>query len=46
MPRDCAINLDHLQTIQKARLGQVIATLPRVRWPEVDAALRFALGFA
>ncbi len=46
MPRDCAINLDHLQTIQKARLGQVIASLPHVRWAEVDAALRFALGFA
>ncbi|OFV93042.1 MAG: PemK family transcriptional regulator [Acidobacteria bacterium RIFCSPLOWO2_12_FULL_65_11] len=45
VPRECAVNLDHLQTVPKARLGRVIATLPAPRMAEVRAALLFALGF-
>jgi mRNA interferase MazF len=45
MPRDCAINLDHVQTISKDRLGSVITTLGTPRMSEVRAALSFALGF-
>jgi mRNA interferase MazF len=45
LPRDCAINLDHLQTVSKVRLGPLIATLPSARMTEVQAALLFALGF-
>ena len=45
MPRRCAVNLDHLQTVSKARMGSVIARLPSDRWPEVQGALLFALGF-
>ena len=44
IPRDCAINLDHLQTVAKAKLGGVITTLPSRRLVEVRAALLFALG--
>ncbi len=43
--RDCAVNLDHLQTVSKARVGPVIATLPAHRMAEVRVALLFALGF-
>ena len=46
MPRDCAINCDHLQTVSKHKLGQVIASLRRDRLEEVRAAVLFALGFA
>lgn len=46
LPRDCAINLDHLQTVPKARLGAVIGTLGAGRMADVRAALLFALGFA
>lgn len=45
LPRDCAINLDHLQTVSKSRIGSVITTLPPSRMVEVRSALLFALGF-
>ena len=45
MPSDCAINLDHLQTVQKTRLGGLIVTLSARRLVDVRAALLFALGF-
>jgi mRNA interferase MazF len=45
MPRDCAINLDHVQTVSKSKLGTVITTLGPKRMLEVRSALLFALGF-
>ena len=45
MPRDCAINLDHVQTVSKARLGGLITALGPKRMSEVRSALLFALGF-
>ena len=45
MPRACAFNLDHIQTVAKSKLGALITTLPMVRMQEVRAALLFALGF-
>ena len=43
MPRDCAINCDHLQTVSKGRIGALITSLPRARMTEVGRAIRFAL---
>lgn len=45
LPRPCAVNLDHIQTVTKTRVGSVIATLPADRMKAVQAALLFALGF-
>ena len=45
MPRDCAVNCDHLQTVSKSRLGRLIATLPPAKMVGVSRAVRFALGF-
>lgn len=45
LPRDCAVNLDHVQTVSKARIGPVIATLRPARMSDVRAALLFAVGF-
>jgi mRNA interferase MazF len=45
VPRRCAINLDHVQTVSKDRLGGVVATLPADRMVEVRDALLFALGY-
>jgi mRNA interferase MazF len=45
VPRECAVNLDHVQTIAKSRLGALVATLPAARMEEVKPALLFALGF-
>ena len=43
MPRDCAINCDHLQTVSKGRIGSLIASLPSVKMADVGRAIRFAL---
>jgi len=45
LPRECAVNLDHLQTVPKAKIGELITTLRAERMAEVEAAIRFALGF-
>jgi mRNA interferase MazF len=45
LPRDCAVNLDHVQTVSKSRLGALITLLDTERMREVRAALLFALGF-
>lgn len=45
MPRDCVVNLDHLQTVTRAGIGALITTVSRTKMAEVRAALLFALGF-
>jgi len=44
MPRDCAVNLDHLQTVAKNRIGSLITTLTPEKLDRIGAALSFALG--
>lgn len=46
VPRACAVNLDHIQTVPWARIGGVIATLSDSRMSEVRSAAAFALGFS
>ena len=43
LPRDCAVNCDHLQTVQRGRLGALIATLSPRLMQQVAIAVRFAL---
>jgi len=45
LPRECAINLDHIQTVSKNRIGALITTLSPVKLSEIKSALFFALGF-
>ena len=45
MPRECAVNLDHVQTVAKAKLGGLVATIGPTKMSEVRSALLFALGF-
>ncbi len=45
MPKECAINLYHLHTVARGRIGPLIATLRPERMAEVRSALLFALGF-
>jgi mRNA interferase MazF len=45
MPRECAANLDHLQTVSRAKIGALITVLPESRLRDMKAALLFALGF-
>lgn len=43
MPRDCAVNCDHLQTVSKGKIGALITSLPQARMVAVGQAIRFAL---
>ena len=42
---DCVINLDHIQTVSRGKIGALITTLKAARMEEVRSALLFALGF-
>jgi mRNA interferase MazF len=43
MPRDCAVNCDHLQTVSKGKIGGLITSLPPGKMADVVGAIRFAL---
>ena len=43
--KDCAINLDHVQTVPKGKIGALITTLRPDRLRQVRNALLFALDF-
>ncbi len=45
MPRDCAVNLDHIQTVSRDKIGGLITTLAPEKMHELRSALLFALGF-
>ncbi|MGA1794766.1 MAG: type II toxin-antitoxin system PemK/MazF family toxin [bacterium] len=43
MPKDCAVNCDHLQTVAKGRIGSLITTLSSEKLREISNAIYFAL---
>ena len=43
MPRNCAINCDHLQTVSKKKIGSLITSLNNEKVFEVGKAIQFAL---
>jgi mRNA interferase MazF len=43
LPRDCAVNLDHVQTVSKGKVGGLISELSPDKISELRAALSFAL---
>ena len=45
MRRKCAVNLDHIQTVARGRVGALIATLGPHRMAEIRTAMLFALGY-
>jgi mRNA interferase MazF len=45
MPRNCSVNLDHIQTVSKGKIGPLITTLSSAKMTELRSALLFALGF-
>ena len=44
MPRECAVNCDHIQTVPKAKVGALITTLSSDQRAQLARAVRFALG--
>lgn len=43
MSKDCAINLDHIQTVSNGKIGSLITTLPADKLEKVSTAIQFAL---
>jgi mRNA interferase MazF len=43
MPRSCAVNCDHIQTVSKGKIGGLIATLSNDKLDKVRGAITFAL---
>ena len=43
VPKNCAINLDHIQTISKSKIGTLITTLSSEKLKQVTKAISFSL---
>ncbi len=43
MPRECAINFDHIQTVAKGKIGSLITTLHPDKNSKIKKAISFAL---
>lgn len=43
MPKSCAINCDHIQTVSKNKIGSAIATLNEDKLKQLGKAIWFAL---
>ena len=44
MIKECAINLDHIQTVSKEKIGSLITTLSPDKLEHVSNAIQFALN--
>ena len=44
MPKDCAVNCDHLQTVPKSKIGALVTSLSAEKMEEVGKAIMFALA--
>jgi len=44
-PQDCVVNLDHIQTVPKEKLGKLIGGLSSAKMATIKMAILFALGF-
>ena len=43
MPRDCAVNCDHLQAVSTEKIGSLISSLSSAKMLDIGRAIRFAL---
>ena len=43
MPKNCAVNFDHIQTVSKDKIGSKITLLPQEKLKQVGKAISFAL---
>jgi len=43
MPKDCAINFDHIQTVSKRKIGTLLTTLSAEKLEQVREAVLFSL---
>ncbi len=43
MPKECAVNFDHIQTVSKGKIGSLITVLSLDKLKQASAAINFAL---
>jgi len=43
MKRDCVLNLDHIQTVTKSKIGPLVSSLSTIKLDQVSSAILFAL---
>jgi len=43
MPKDCAVNFDHMQTVSRGKIGALITRLTPAKLEQVRSAVLFAL---
>jgi len=43
LPKDCAVNCEHLQTVPKGKIGSLITSLAAAKMDDVGSASCFAL---
>ncbi len=43
MPKDCVVNFDHIQTVDKSKIGPIITRVSPEKMKQVGEAIRFAL---
>ena len=46
VPKACAVNCDHLQTVSKANLGSLLTTLSADKMNQIHVAIDFALDLS
>ena len=44
MPKECAVNCDHMQTVAKAKIGSLLTSLSSARMREIRTAIVFAIA--
>ncbi|MBN1362812.1 MAG: type II toxin-antitoxin system PemK/MazF family toxin [Sedimentisphaerales bacterium] len=44
VPKDCAVNCDHIQTVAKGKIGPIITTLTPDKMDQLRHAIAFALN--
>jgi len=44
VPKDCAVNCDHIQTVAKGKIGPIITTLAADKLEQLRNAIAFALN--
>jgi mRNA-degrading endonuclease toxin of MazEF toxin-antitoxin module len=45
LPTACVLKPEWIRSVEPTLLGPQIASFPQARWPEVERALLFVLGF-
>jgi mRNA interferase MazF len=45
MPKECAVNFDHIQTVAKGKIGSLITKLSTEQMEDAKKSILFAFGF-